>query len=80
MTYQSVNPATGKTVKIYPSHDQQKIDQTLGLAQSLYKSDWSKPDNLKKRTEVLAKFADLLIEQQDQIATTMATEMGKLIE
>ena len=79
MTYQSVNPATGETVKTYPSHDQQKIDQTLENAQALYKSDWSKHDNLEKRTAVLAKFADLLIEQQDQIATTMATEMGKLL-
>lgn len=80
MTYQSVNPAIGETVKTYQPHDQQKIDQTLENAQALYKSDWSKHDNLEKRTAVLAKFADLLIEQQDQIATTMATEMGKLIE
>src|SRR5690606_25543451 len=41
--------------------------------------NWSKHDNLKERTAVLAKFADLLIEQQDHIATIMATEMGKLI-
>lgn len=79
MAYQSVNPATGETVKTFQPHDQQKINQTLERAQSLYKSDWSHYDNLEKRTAVLAKFADLLLEQQDQIATTMATEMGKLL-
>ena len=79
MAYQSVNPATGEVVKTFKPHDQQKIDQTLDNAQAVFKSDWSKHANLQKRTNVLNKFADLLIEQQDELAKLMATEMGKLI-
>ena len=79
MAYQSVNPATGEVVKTFTPHDQQKIDQTLERAQSLFKSDWSQRDHLQQRLEVLAKFADLLLKQKEQLATLMSTEMGKLI-
>ena len=79
MAYQSVNPATGEVVKTFTSHDQQKIDQTLERAQALFKSDWSQHDHLPQRLDVLLKFADLLLEQKEQLATLMSSEMGKLI-
>ena len=79
MTYQSVNPATGEVVKTFTPHDQQKIDQTLERAQALFKSDWSQHDHLPQRLDVLLKFADLLLEQKEQLATLMTSEMGKLI-
>ena len=79
MAYQSVNPATGEVVKTFTPHDQQKIDQTLERAQVLFKSDWSQHDHLPQRLDVLLKFADLLLEQKEQLATLMSSEMGKLI-
>ena len=79
MAYQSVNPATGEVVKTFTPHDQQKIDQTLERAQALFKSDWSQHDHLPQRLDVLLKFADLLLEQKEQLATLMTSEMGKLI-
>lgn len=79
MAYQSVNPATGEVVKTFTPHDQQKIDQTLERAQALFKSDWSQHDHLLQRLDVLLKFADLLLEQKEQLATLMSSEMGKLI-
>lgn len=79
MAYQSVNPATGEVVKTFTPHDQQKIDQTLERAQALFKSDWSQHDHLPQRLDVLLKFADLLLEQKEQLATLMSSEMGKLI-
>lgn len=79
MAYQSVNPATGEVVKTFTSYDQQKIDQTLERAQALFKSDWSQHDHLPQRLDVLLKFADLLLEQKEQLATLMSSEMGKLI-
>ncbi|KWQ05052.1 succinate-semialdehyde dehydrogenase [Acinetobacter harbinensis] len=79
MAYQSVNPATGEVVKTFTPHDQQKIDQTLARAQALFKSDWSQHDHLPQRLDVLLKFADLLLEQKEQLATLMSSEMGKLI-
>jgi succinate-semialdehyde dehydrogenase/glutarate-semialdehyde dehydrogenase len=80
MTYQSVNPATGEIVKTYTSHDQQKIDHSLDQAQALLKSDWSRPENLSQRLNVLEKIADLLLAQQEQLANLMSREMGKLIQ
>ena len=79
MAYQSVNPATGEVVKTFTPHDQQKIDQTLERGQALFKSDWSQHDHLPQRLDVLLKFADLLLEQKEQLATLMSSEMGKLI-
>lgn len=79
MAYQSVNPATGEVVKTFTPHDQQKIDQRLERAQALFKSDWSQHDHLPQRLDVLLKFADLLLEQKEQLATLMSSEMGKLI-
>ena len=79
MAYQSVNPATGEVVKTFTPHDQQKIDQTLERAQALFKSGWSQHDHLPQRLDVLLKFADLLLEQKEQLATLMSSEMGKLI-
>lgn len=78
MAYRSVNPFTGKLVKDYPSHTAAQVEQALLVADATFR-DPSWRGNMDRRLGVLSKLAGLLIEHADEIATTMATEMGKLI-
>lgn len=78
MAYRSINPFTGELVKDYPSHSDEQIDKALSAADATFR-DPSWRNNMDRRLDVLAKLAELLTEHVDKIATTMATEMGKLI-
>ena len=78
MTYRSFNPFTEQLVKEYPSHTAEQVGQSLSAADAAFR-DASWHDNMGRRLGVLSKLAGLLIEHADEIATTMATEMGKLI-
>jgi succinate-semialdehyde dehydrogenase/glutarate-semialdehyde dehydrogenase len=79
MPYQTVNPFTGQLLKEYPSHTPEQVEQALAAADAAFRAaDWR--GDMERRVAVLAKLSELLVAHTDEIATTMATEMGKLIE
>ncbi len=78
MAYRSINPFTEQLVKDYPSHTAEQVEQALTAADAAFR-DPSWRGNLDRRLGVLTRLAGLLIEHADEIATTMAIEMGKLI-
>ncbi len=40
MTYQTINPATGLTVKMYPEISDTDLEKALATAQACYETDW----------------------------------------
>jgi len=79
MPYQTINPFTEQLVKQYPPHTPEQVEKALAAADATFRApDWR--DDIDRRIAVLAKLAELLTANADEIATTMATEMGKLIE
>lgn len=79
MAYQTVNPFTNQLIKEYPAHSDADVEAALKKADALYHSDWAKGD-IDQRLPVLHKLADLLDNQNEELAKIASREMGKLIE
>ncbi|MET4049574.1 MULTISPECIES: NAD-dependent succinate-semialdehyde dehydrogenase [unclassified Rhodococcus (in: high G+C Gram-positive bacteria)] len=74
-TYKTVNPANGTTVKEFETLDTAGVERVLAAAHSGYVT-WSKTSP-KYRAEILRKVADLYVERADELARSIAVEMGK---
>ncbi|MCZ3384542.1 NAD-dependent succinate-semialdehyde dehydrogenase [Kosakonia sp. SOY2] len=79
MAYQTVNPFNNQLIKEYPNHSDADIEVALRQADALYHSSWSR-GNIEQRLPILHKLADLLENQQEDLAKIASREMGKLIE
>ena len=78
MTYQSINPYTGKLEKSFADLDAAELEKKLALAHSCFKDDWSQRD-FQARTAVLKRAANLMRERAQMLAELITKEMGKLI-
>lgn len=76
-SYQSVNPYTGETFATYDNPTDKQIEEALALTHALYKK-WRHEDPAGRAAQ-LAKIADNLRAHEDELATLMTKEMGKLI-
>ena len=76
-SYQSINPYTGEKFASYDNPTDKQIEEALSLAHALYKK-WRHEDPAG-RAKQLAKIADNLRAHEDELATLMTKEMGKLI-
>lgn len=79
MAYQTVNPFNNQLIKEYPNHSDADIEVALRQADALYHSSWSR-GNIEQRLPILHRLADLLENQQEDLAKIASREMGKLIE
>ncbi len=79
MAYQTMNPFTNELVKEYPAHSDAEVESALQKADALYHSDWAKGD-IDQRLPILRRLADLMEEQQEELAKIATQDMGKLIE
>lgn len=73
----TLNPATGEPIAAYEELDADAIDRKLATAQAAY-NDW-RTSPVERRTEVLARMAELYREHADELARLAVTEMGKPI-
>lgn len=73
--YKTVNPATGETVREFDTLDNAGVEAALAKAHRGY-LDWRKSAP-QKRSEILARTAELYIERADELARMVALEMGK---
>jgi succinate-semialdehyde dehydrogenase/glutarate-semialdehyde dehydrogenase len=77
MPIATVNPATGETVRTFDALGADGIEHRIAAAQSAFRS-WRDTD-FATRAGLLNAAADLLGKEQDEIAHTMTTEMGKTL-
>jgi succinate-semialdehyde dehydrogenase/glutarate-semialdehyde dehydrogenase len=78
MPIATVNPANGETLKTYEAMGQEEIERRLQLAQATFRT--YRTTTFGERARLLNKAADLLEEDQQDIARVMTTEMGKPIQ
>ncbi|MFW7355162.1 MAG: NAD-dependent succinate-semialdehyde dehydrogenase [Brucella sp.] len=78
MTLESWNPATGKLVEIYPSHDVDEIEARIAMSHETAKK-WSRDVSMQERTAFLLRLADILEQRAEDYARLITTEMGKPI-
>jgi succinate-semialdehyde dehydrogenase/glutarate-semialdehyde dehydrogenase len=78
MPIATVNPANGETLKTYEAMDEQEIGRRLQLAEATFRT--YRTTTFAERARLLHRAADLLEEDQQDIARVMTTEMGKPIQ
>lgn len=69
------NPATGDILGYVPNHSQQEIESAISKASEAQKV-WAK-QTAKQRSEVLIRWFNLLMENQEDLARIMTLEQGK---
>ncbi|NUL01819.1 NADP-dependent succinic semialdehyde dehydrogenase [Streptomyces lunaelactis] len=77
MPIATVNPATGETLKTFDALGAEEIERRLALARTAFEQHRTTEFGL--RAELMNRAADLLEQDQQDIARTMTTEMGKPI-
>ncbi|MET9764797.1 NADP-dependent succinic semialdehyde dehydrogenase [Streptomyces sp. NPDC006372] len=78
MPIATVNPANGETLKTYEAMGEQEIERRLQLAEATFRT--YRTTTFEERARLLNRAADLLDEDQQDIARVMTTEMGKPIQ
>jgi succinate-semialdehyde dehydrogenase/glutarate-semialdehyde dehydrogenase len=73
----TVNPATGETVKTFDEMSDGTVEQCLCAAEAGYAN--YRLTSLEDRAEWMRRAADILDEENDQVAAMMTTEMGKTL-
>jgi len=75
-TFESVNPATGETIGLFPRSSADDVDRAVAAARAAYE-EWRLVP-APKRGEILYRFANLLMEEKDGLTDLMSHEMGKV--
>ncbi|MZF89022.1 NADP-dependent succinic semialdehyde dehydrogenase [Streptomyces sp. SID5643] len=78
MPIATVNPANGETLKTYEAMGEQEIERRLQLAEATFRT--YRTTTFAERARLLHRAADLLEEDQQDVARVMTTEMGKPIQ
>ncbi|MFP5069708.1 NAD-dependent succinate-semialdehyde dehydrogenase [Pseudonocardia nantongensis] len=73
--YVTSNPATGRTEKEFPELDDAGVTQVLSRSHDAY-AGWRETP-VEERAQILTRVADAYESRRDELATLIATEMGK---
>jgi succinate-semialdehyde dehydrogenase/glutarate-semialdehyde dehydrogenase len=73
----TINPATGETVKTYDEMSEADLERCLAAAAAAHAS--YRLTSFDARAGWMRRAADILDDEQDQIAAMMTTEMGKTL-
>lgn len=74
--FATINPATGETVKEFPTADDATIAALLEDSATAFQSWRTTP--IEDRTTPLSRAADLMDDRRDELAALLTLEMGKL--
>ena len=77
MPYRSVNPATGEALKTFPEHSDEQMWSALAKADKAFRTWAARP--FSDRSKIIARSAQILLEQKEELARLATLEMGKLI-
>lgn len=75
--YRTQNPATGEVLETFPTATDAQIEEALSAADSVYR-EW-RGKSVQERAAVVKRVAEIFVERKDELAKTIATEMGKTL-
>lgn len=78
MAFVSINPASGKELARFDTWDQTKLDDAVKRAGQKF-ADWAQRIPIEERCQLMLAVADVLRDQQDELAELITLEMGKSI-
>lgn len=76
-TYQTINPATAKVLKSYPTIENDDVETIVQKSQKAF-STW-RDLSVEERATKFKRLAELFEENVDELAAIMTKEMGKPI-
>ncbi len=79
MVYAVVNPATGETIREYPTITDAGIEEAIASAEAAYRG-WSRSTTAGERAALVRRVGELHSERREELAKTIVREMGKPIE
>jgi succinate-semialdehyde dehydrogenase / glutarate-semialdehyde dehydrogenase len=71
-----VNPATGETLKTYPTISDAELDSAIARADEAHRT-WSSTSTVQERAALIRRVGELHGEQTDRLAQIIVREMGK---
>ncbi|MEZ0292200.1 MAG: NAD-dependent succinate-semialdehyde dehydrogenase [Solirubrobacteraceae bacterium] len=77
--YAVVNPATGETVKTYPTISDDALKDAIGRADTAGRA-WVESTYVEERAAMLRRVGELHVEQRERLGEIIVREMGKPIE
>jgi acyl-CoA reductase-like NAD-dependent aldehyde dehydrogenase len=77
VAYRSVNPATGEVLKTFTEHTDEQMWSALAKSDKEFRTWASRP--FSERSRIIAKSAQILLEQKEELARLATLEMGKRI-
>src|SRR5919205_3370743 len=75
-TFESVSPADGDTIGVFPRSSAEDVDRAVAAAAAAFEQWRLVP--APERAQVLYRFANLLIDEKDDLTELMTHEMGKV--
>jgi succinate-semialdehyde dehydrogenase/glutarate-semialdehyde dehydrogenase len=79
MSYAVTNPATGETVKTYPTITDAELEAAIAAAAEAHRT-WSKSTTVEERAALVRRVGELHVERRQELAEIIVREMGKPIE
>ncbi len=77
--YAVVNPATGDTVREYPTISDEDLTVAIGRADDAHR-EWSRTATVAERAALVGRVAEIYAEQRERLAGIIVREMGKPIK
>jgi succinate-semialdehyde dehydrogenase/glutarate-semialdehyde dehydrogenase len=77
--YAVVNPATGETIKEYPTITDDELRAAIGRADEAYRT-WTHSSTVAERAALIRKVGELHVERREELAAIIVREMGKPVE
>jgi succinate-semialdehyde dehydrogenase/glutarate-semialdehyde dehydrogenase len=77
--YAVVNPATGESVKTYPTISDEALADAIGRADRAHR-EWSHSSTVQERAGLIRRVGELHTEHRERLAGIIVREMGKPIE
>jgi succinate-semialdehyde dehydrogenase/glutarate-semialdehyde dehydrogenase len=78
-SYAVVNPATGDTVKEYPTISDEELSAAIAAAEDAH-DHWSQTTSVSERASLVKRVAELHTERRETLAEIAVREMGKPME
>jgi succinate-semialdehyde dehydrogenase/glutarate-semialdehyde dehydrogenase len=79
MSYAVVNPATGETIKTFPTITDAELDAAIAAADETHRT-WSKSTTVEDRAALVRRVGELHVERRQELSEIIVREMGKPIE
>jgi succinate-semialdehyde dehydrogenase/glutarate-semialdehyde dehydrogenase len=77
--YAVINPATGETLKTYPTITDDELDAAIAGAYKTYQ-EWARTTTVEERTKLVRRVGELHAERREELASIAVREMGKPME